>query len=190
MSLTSTVLLVLAVGLLGFAWRLSQQIAERRARLISLQRALVDLLAERRTAAIKRAALLEQQELVEKTVKTGAETAETVHKAVADVAFGVMDAIPVTEEVSKLARGLHDGIAGSIYSTVRTSNTQIGGLAREFLKLKDEYDASRRSKGEAESDGDRAQDTAKHQQKTPKAKPDEAKEQKQDQQQGKNSSDQ
>ena len=103
MSLTSTVLLVLAVGLLGFAWRLSQQIAERRTQLISLQRALVDLLAERRTAAIKRAALLEQQELVEKTVKTGAETAETVHKAVADVAFGVMDAIPVTEEVSKLA---------------------------------------------------------------------------------------
>jgi hypothetical protein len=162
MSISSLILAILALSLLGAAWKLSRLLADKQTRLIDLQQSLVNLLAEQRIASIKRAALLEQQKIVEQSVKTGAATAETVHKAVADVAFGVMDAIPVTEEVSKFARSLHNGIADTIYSTVRTSNKQIGGLAREYLKLKDDFDAARRTKPEREVNPPKAEESAQH----------------------------
>ena len=137
---------LLAGGLLSawLTWRLSRRLAERQDRLAALEHALADHLADESAARIRQAALLEQQEIVEKSVDVGANSAELVHKAVAGVTFGILDAIPVTKGVSRFVRSIHDGIADTIYATVRTSNREIGGLAKELLKAKGELDTARR----------------------------------------------
>ena len=104
----------------------------------------MDYLALEQNGRIRHAALLEQQEIVEKSVDTGAGTAEVVHKTVSDPAFGIMDNMEATKDVSKLARGLHDGIADGIYATVRASDKEIGKLARELLRVKGDFDAAKR----------------------------------------------
>ena len=136
--------LVIALLLGAITWALAHRLADRRRTLVALERALVDYLVLEQNGRIKHAALLEQQKIVEKSVDTGADSAELVHKTVADVAFGIMDNIDATKDVSKFARGLHDGIADSVYATVRTSNKEIGKLTKELLKIKGNYDTVKR----------------------------------------------
>ena len=135
----------------GIAWVMARRLAEQRQTLIALEKALMDYLVVEQNGRIRHAALLEQQEIVEKSVDTGAGTAEVVHKTVSDTAFGIMDNMEATKDVSKLARGLHDGIADSIYSTVRTSNKEIGKLAKELLRVKGDFDTAKRRKEAAKS---------------------------------------
>lgn len=142
------IVVVAALLLSGLAWRLSHLLAEKQGRLAGIEISLMDLMAERQEAKTKKAAALEQQKIVEKSVDTGAASAEVIHKSVASVTFGVLDSIPATEGVSKLVRGLHDGIAGTIYSTVRTSNKQVGNLAKDYINLKKDYDKVRKKAAE------------------------------------------
>jgi hypothetical protein len=150
---------IAALTVAGLTWKISRLLGDKQDRLVSLENSLMDLLAKRQEAKIKIAARLEQQEIVEVAVDTGAASAEVVHKAVADVTFGVLDSIPVTEGVSKLVRGLHDGIAGSIYSTVRLSNKEAGNLAKGYIKMKADYDAARPEQPEQEEQAEQAENT-------------------------------
>ena len=133
---------IAALVVAGLTWKISRILGAKQDRMVGLEYSLMELLAKRQEAKIKIAAQLEQQKIVEKAVETGTASAQVVHKAVAEVTFGVLDSIPVTEGISKLVRGLHDGIAGSIYSTVRVSNKQAGNLAKGYIKMKAEYDAA------------------------------------------------
>ena len=146
-------MITLATALMmgGMTWVLARKLAERRQTLIALEKALMDYLVVEQNGRIRHAALLEQQKIVEKTVDAGASSAEVVHKTVAGTAFGIMDNIEVTKDVSKLARGVHDGIADSIYATVRTSNREIGKLTKELLKVKGDFDAAKRRREAAKS---------------------------------------
>jgi hypothetical protein len=154
----------------GFTVVLARQLAERRHTLIALEKALMDYLTMEQNGRIRHAARLEQQAIVEKTVDTGAGSAELVHKTVADVTFGIMNNIEVTKEASKLVRGLHDGIADSVYTTVRTSNKEIGKLAKELLKLKGDFDAAKRRR-EAARTGVPGKPAAKTDDKSVEGKP-------------------
>lgn len=136
--------LVASLLLGGFTWVLARRLADRRRTLVALEKALMDYLVLEQNGRIRHAAWLEQQKIVEQSVDTGADSAELVHKTVADVAFGIMDNMDATKDVSKFARGLHDGIADSVYATVRTSNKEIGKLTKELLKLKGNYDSAKR----------------------------------------------
>jgi len=147
MGLMAFALLTAALSLAGWTWRLSLALRDRQRELVALEHALMDYVVEEQCARLRQAALLEQQQIVEKSVDTGASSAEVVHKAVAGVTFGILDAIPATKGVSRLVRGLHNGIADTIYDTVRTSNKEIGGLAKELLKLKGDLDTARRRGG-------------------------------------------
>ncbi len=151
MSSVWVIILAITLALLGWTWKLARSLGERRARLVGLEQSLVNLLADRQEVGITSAALLEKQKLVEKSVETGADVAEAVHNKVAGGTFDILDSIPATEGISRFARGLHDGIAGTSYSKVRSSNKSIGGLARVLMKLKDDLPAARSNQSELEN---------------------------------------
>ena len=156
MSVTTATVLAAAVALAVAGALLASALRAKQARLVALERALEDLLAAERQAVIRHEALLEQQDIVEKSVETGAKSAEAIHKTVAGVTFGILDSIPATEGVSRLVRGVHDGVSGSVYATVRGTNKQLGKLARAYLKEREGAARQKRpdaAAGKAEDSG-------------------------------------
>ena len=55
----------------------------------------------------------------ELVVDVGANTVQTVHQAIANVPFTVLEAIPVTRDVTKIVRFAHDAISGAVYAVSR-----------------------------------------------------------------------
>ena len=62
--------------------------------------------------------------------------------------LAVRDTGIVLRDTRYVNRDTSDGIAGTIYSTVRSSNKGIGGLARVLMKLKDDVPAARSNQSE------------------------------------------
>ena len=135
--------LIAALTVAGMTWQLARSLGKKQRRLVGMEFALMDFLAQRQEAKIKTAARHEKQKIVETSIDVGTDSAEVIHKAVAGITFGVLDTIPATEGLSKLVRGLHDGIAGQIYSTVRGSNKLAGELAKGHIKRKEAEDNKR-----------------------------------------------
>lgn len=154
MFVTSLVVLALAIVLAGACRRLSRALWDCQVELVRLERSLADLSADLCYQRVRKAARLEQQELVERSVDTAAASAETIHKAVAGVTFGVLDAVPFARRISGVVKGTHDGIAGSVYSTVRGANKEIGDITREYIEKESPRgagDVSPNDGGEAEN---------------------------------------
>ena len=124
--LAATTLTVLGVAA-------ARRLDARQRGMIARQRLLFDRLAAQREARIRQDARLEQQRIVEKSIEAGAVSAQTIHRTVAGVTFGILNAIPVTEGVSRVVRSVHDGIADTVYSAVRESNKQIGKVAKTYI---------------------------------------------------------
>ena len=155
MSIMALVLTAAAAALAALGVVVARELHAKQARLVALEHALVDCLAAEREASIRHEALVEQQDIAEKSVETGAKSAETIHRTVAGVTFGILDSIPATENVSRLVRGVHDGVAGTVYASVRDTNKQLGKLARGYLK---EREAAARRQRPGNKPGDKSGD--------------------------------
>jgi hypothetical protein len=114
--------------------------------LLAQRRAAGDLKAVRFSMRRVAAALLESaraesqldtlrqvQRGAEQTVHLGAETVRAVHLGIARIPFGILEAIPATRPVSRLVRGVHDGISNVVYDTITGANRAIGSTLRQGL---------------------------------------------------------
>ncbi len=101
--------------------------------LIRVLRAIRVAVDEIREAELRRAELLEKQALAERAVETGSIGVETVHKAIAGLTFGILEAIPTTRAGSTLVRGVHDATAAGTYEAVRKLNREVGKLLKEVM---------------------------------------------------------
>ena len=146
------IIAIMAITLLLAGWQLSRRLDRLQGRVSHLSRELEDALIDRQKKKIGAAAALEQQKLVEKSVETGAASAETIHKAVSGATFGILESIPVTRGVSRLVREVHDGIAGSVYSTVRGANKQIGDITKDYLTEKQQKEKADKAGSNKASD--------------------------------------
>ncbi|QXQ13978.1 hypothetical protein [Skermania piniformis] len=54
---------------------------------------------------------------------------ETAHFAIAAIPFSVLEAIPVTRRPSRIARRVHDEVAGAVYRTIQGTSRSVGGAA-------------------------------------------------------------
>ena len=87
---------------------------------------------QRYEAGLKRLASAPQA--AELVVDVGANTVQTVHQAIANVPFTVLEAIPVTRDVTKIVRFAHDAISAAVYGGIKAVNKGAGKTARHLLE--------------------------------------------------------
>jgi len=130
--LASLLTLALVVGSAGLAlqqYYSAQQLRELRSRLQRLEQ------WQRESARI--AAQIEQlqqvQKLAETSVNLGAETVRTLHLGIAAIPFGILEAIPVTRDTTRIVRALHDQISDVVYGSIVGSNRVLGSVIRHGI---------------------------------------------------------
>jgi hypothetical protein len=75
-------------------------------------------------------------DLVQQAVDEGADTAEEIHKAVADLPLEVLAKLDIFKETAKDVRRVQDASIGAIYDVVHRVNREVAKLARELSKGK------------------------------------------------------
>ena len=121
---------VISAELLRRAWRYEHQSAEL------IDHAQGELLrvreARKQAETLQRIALA--QTLAETVVDGGTATVRAVHKGIASIPFGILEAIPATSLPTKAVRVTHDAIADGVYGAIRGANRLLGEAARNAMK--------------------------------------------------------
>ena len=124
-------LALLAVDGLLVAALVQQQ--RQRQLLVDVLRQVRALVGQIREAELRKTELIEKQMLAEKVIDTGSIGVETVHKAIAGLTFGILDAIPATRATSSVVRDVHDASAAGSYEAIRKLNREVGKLIQEVV---------------------------------------------------------
>src|SRR5882757_2279870 len=74
------------------------------------------------------------QRVAEQGVELGTNTVRNVHRGIASIPFGILEAIPVTRHPTRIVRGLHDQISDVVYDSISGGNKLIGSALRLGLK--------------------------------------------------------
>lgn len=77
--------------------------------------------------------LLEAQQILEGTIDGTAATVRAIHKGIASIPFGILEAIPVTRHTTKVVRGTHDLISDVVYSSISIANKTSGKAIRKSI---------------------------------------------------------
>lgn len=78
--------------------------------------------------------LREIQQKVESGLLASLDSAETLHKQVADSAFQQLRTLPVAGDFTDNLKNAHDGAASTLYEFARTANRMGGEVARQILE--------------------------------------------------------
>lgn len=129
----SALLLLLAVALTAGAvylqWRLSRQIRSLGERIARTQVWLDE--QERMQHELEQ--WLAVQRTTEQTIATGTEVVRTLHLGIASIPFGILEAIPVTRDTTRIVRSVHDQISNTVYDAIEGTNKLLGSVLRVGL---------------------------------------------------------
>lgn len=78
--------------------------------------------------------LLEAQKLLEHSIDGTTATVRTIHRLIASIPFGILEAIPVTRRVTKIVHGVHDLISDVVYSSISITNKTSSKALRKGLE--------------------------------------------------------
>lgn len=78
--------------------------------------------------------IADAQRLTETVVAGGAHTVRAIHQGIAAIPFGILEAIPVTRDTTRVVRATHDLIAGAVYGGIGLVNRGVGAGLRAGLK--------------------------------------------------------
>lgn len=78
--------------------------------------------------------LIEAQRLTESVVSGGAMTVRAVHRGIAAIPFGILEAIPATRDAARVVRASHDLISDAVYGGIGALNRGVGHGLRAGLK--------------------------------------------------------
>ena len=78
--------------------------------------------------------LADAQRLAETVVAGGTRTVRVIHQGIAAIPFGILEAIPVTRDTTRLVRATHDLIAGAVYGGIGMVNRGVGVGLRAGLR--------------------------------------------------------
>jgi hypothetical protein len=122
---------VLAVVLTLAAGAQSLWLSHRAAALAARWRRAVLLNVDRQLALERAQTAAETQQVAEAVVHGTTATVQAVHRGIAAIPFGILEAIPVTRAPARLVRAVHDLTANSVYGAITGLNKLIGrGLRR------------------------------------------------------------
>lgn len=127
-ALTSTALLISTLAFMA-VWqqRQSRLQAEGNLRYIAGRQAELVLLAENHQL------LVDTQELLEEGIEGTTATVRAIHKGIASIPFGILEAIPVTRDTTRVVRGTHDIISDVVYSGISAANKTSGKVIRKGI---------------------------------------------------------
>lgn len=77
--------------------------------------------------------LLDTQEILEGSIEGTTATVRAIHKGIASIPFGILEAIPVTRDTTKVVRGTHDLISDVVYSGISVANKTSGKAIRKGI---------------------------------------------------------
>jgi len=123
--------LLLVIAALVYALITARRIGVRQAALASTIENAIAAAADRDAKLKVLEEALQTQQLTEQAVATGTALVREVHKGIADIPFGVLEAIPATRAPAKALRGLHDSISDGVYGAIAGLNKAVG---RELRK--------------------------------------------------------
>ncbi len=92
------------------------------------------LMLEAQRLQLRQSRLAAAQQLTETTIEAGTDVVRIVHQSIAAIPFGVLEAVPVTRDVSRVVRRTHDLISDAVYGSIKGINKAVGGAARGVLK--------------------------------------------------------
>lgn len=104
--------------------------------------------ARRQADILKR--ITEAQTLAQSVVSGGAATVKAVHKGIASIPFGILEAIPATSLPAKTVRQTHDAIADGVYGAIQGVNRLLGEATRKAIHT--ESTTRLRAEGPKDSD--------------------------------------
>lgn len=73
-------------------------------------------------------------DLVQEAIDDGADTAEEIHKTIANLPLDVLDRLDVLHDTVKDVRKLQDESIGAIYGAIHKVNHEVTRLAAELLE--------------------------------------------------------
>ncbi|MEQ1438492.1 hypothetical protein AAG565_03945 [Fontimonas sp. SYSU GA230001] len=73
------------------------------------------------------------QRLAETAIDTGTATVRAVHRGISRIPFGILEAIPVTRDATRIVRQTHDLISDAVYGTIRGVNKAAGEVTRTVI---------------------------------------------------------
>lgn len=77
--------------------------------------------------------ILEAQEMLESTIHGTTATVRAIHLGIAAIPFGILEAIPVTRNTTKVVRGTHNLISDAVYSSISVANRASGVAIRKGI---------------------------------------------------------
>lgn len=80
-----------------------------------------------------RAQLETLQQAAESGVEGTTALVQSIHKGIASIPFGVLEAIPATRSTTRLVRGIHDLTSAGVYGGISAANRGIGRSIRKQL---------------------------------------------------------
>jgi hypothetical protein len=136
MLLSSTLLLAIATatlliggGTFAIAWQqrgLSQQCESHLLHISNHQAELVLFIENQRQ-------LLEAQEILEDTIDITTAAVRSIHKGIAAIPFGILEAIPVTRDTTKVIRNTHNLISDVVYNSINFASKTSGKVIRKGI---------------------------------------------------------
>lgn len=79
-------------------------------------------------------ALADAQRLAEGVFSGGTQTVRAIHKGIAAIPFGILEAIPATRDTTRIVRASHDLISDAVYGTLGAVNRGVGAGLRAGLR--------------------------------------------------------
>ena len=80
--------------------------------------------------------LVRMQGATEATIEGTTRLVHAIHRGVAGIPFGVLEAIPATRDSARLVRGVHDLTAAGVYETIAAVNRGVGRGLRRGIDLR------------------------------------------------------
>lgn len=127
----ATLLVVCATLAVAFACLLLQR-GLREARELLFRAEIVKAESERLLRAEQQ--LRQAQEISESAVSLGTGVVRGMHRGIAAIPFGILEAIPATRDTTRLVRKTHDRIADAVYGSIGAVNRGVGAKLREGLR--------------------------------------------------------
>lgn len=109
-----------------------QQSELRAARDALFRREIAQAEAERLLRAEQQ--LAQAQQISESAVALGTGVVRGVHRGIAAIPFGILEAIPATRDTTRIVRRTHDLISDAVYGSIGAVNRGVGVKLREGLQ--------------------------------------------------------
>lgn len=121
--------LLISAGTLVVAWQQHKLHQQSKSYLLHVHCAQ----QERELLIKQQSQLFETQEKLEITIDVTTSTVRSLHRGIAAIPFGILEAIPATRHTTMVVRRTHDLISDVVYSSINIATKTTGKVIRKGI---------------------------------------------------------